>query len=395
MPAYAVSVHAWASLVLAAVGCSRYGHEHRETPSPPRVAAPQVPPGQGAAAAPALPFCAELERLNLAYADRYMKQRGKPFVIEQEPNRIDVKTGADLLRAWNPECKKVDNIYVGLKINKFSEDESPSDDEILRYWTVRFDVAVHTLGGPAGKEPVSCTYSPGWADADASSCGLRALGDLDGDGQSEILVATTSQSLDTGCCTDNQIAYQYEIYSYKGSALIRYDKIPTMKLYSDMEPFVDYDKDGRLDYWSFLSYEIPTPCYKQENKPVSPRFLVHGQPGGAFSRDDEAARAAARSWCPRPPERPIKSVPPGELAAHLICARLWGAAPARLNEQLARRCRRSPHGESTKSGDVSYDGLPWQFCYHEGSECDHPEMRDVCGEWVRQLVTVEPPFRFR
>lgn len=394
MSAHGVSVHVGVLLVLLAMGCSRPGHERRDSPPPPRAVIPAVPPVQGANTAPALPFCAELDRLNLAYADQYMKQRGKPFVIEREPARIEVKTGADLLRAWDRECQKIDNTYVGLKINKFSEDEPPSDDEPLYYWTVTFDIVIRTPGTPTDK-PTQCTYSPGWADAEASSCHLRALGDLDGDGRSEILVATTEQSLNAGCCTDNHISYQYEIYSYKDNALIKYKNFPKMDLDSDMEPFVDYDKDGRLDHWSFFNYKIPPSCYQHKDKPISPRFLAHGQQGGMFSRDDETARAAVRAWCPGPPKRSIKSVPPGELAAHLICARLWGATPAKLNEQLARRCRRSPQGEPTKSGDVSYRGLPWEFCYQEGSECEYPAMRDVCGEWVQELVAVEPPFRFR
>jgi len=61
-------------------------------------------------------------------------------------------------------------------------------------------------------------------------------------------------------------------------------------------------------------------------------FIAHALPGGGFSNDDAAARAFARRGCPAAPAviRDLNDV---------LCARLWGADPAKLELQVRARFR--------------------------------------------------------
>lgn len=312
-----------------------------------------------------------------------------------------IRTGRELAAPWSAGCTAVGDGFLGLVVKGFKHEETYAGDDDFRDWTVAYDIVaflpeqrasgVRNLTADVTEPGLSCVQSPGWADAARHECAVRSIGDLDRDGNREIVLERIEEPRETGTCTRNTPIYKSRVYSIIGGRLVPYKSLPPIESERSFTEFSDHDRDGYLDSWSFANYQIPRACQVK----LLPGFLLHGQPDGTFTAADAVARDAARSWCPRPPAQTLDGVAAADLAAHVICARLWGTPKEKLKTALARRCTRSPHGEVTQEGGIHYRGLPWGFCYHQGDECEHAELSDVCGEWALALVDVEPPLQLR
>lgn len=362
----------------------------------------------GADEAPALAdarSCADLRRINQAFAAQHMQRRGRPYVIEEgigaTRQRRQIRTGTELAAPWSAGCTAIGDGFLGLVVKRFEHQESYAGDDDFYDWTVEYDIVaylpeqrasgVRNLTAELPAPGVSCVQSPGWADSARNECAVRALGDLDRDGNREIVLEQIEEPRQTGSCTRYIPTYKSRVYSIVGGRLIPYQGVPPLASELAFAEFRDHDKDGYLDYWSFADYQVPRACQPK----LMPGFLLHGQPGGTFSATDAVAREGVRAWCPRPPAQTLDGVPTADLAAHVICARLWGTPKETLTAALERRCTRSPEGEATPDGGISYRGLPWGFCYHPGDECTHAVPPEVCGAWLAALADVEPPFTLR
>jgi hypothetical protein len=218
---------------------------------------------------------------------------------------------------------------------------------------------------------------------------LATVNDLDGDGTLDVILRKDKYEVETGCCTNPSSSTTYEPYLRQEDALVPYKQLPTLSFPSTVAALEDFDKDGRLDFWSLLGYQIPGLCADQPGKRPTPAFLLHHRADGTLSRDNAVAQAAARSWCPKPPTPQVEKLPGAELASYVLCARLWGQSAAELRLNLARRCRFAP-GELLADGRVAYGD-----CYRLGEECLKAGVDLVCGDWINALVDVEPPFHLR
>lgn len=361
-----------------------------------------------AAEAPALAqarSCADLRRINQAFAVQHMQRRGRPYVLEEgfgdKRRTRQIRTGSELAAPWSAGCTAIGDGFLGLVVKGFEHKASYAGDDGLDDWTVDYDIVaylpeqrpsgVRNLTADLPAPGVSCVQSPGWADAARNECAVRSLGDLDRDGNREIVLEQIEQPRETGTCTRATPTYKSRVYSIIAGRLSPYQGVPPLASERAFAEFRDHDRDGYLDYWSFAAYRIPLACQPK----LLPGFLLHGQPGGTFTATDAVARAGVRAWCPRPPAQTLDGVPAVELAAHVICARLWGTPKETLKAAIERRCSRSPEGEVTPDGSISYRGLPWGFCYHPGDECAHAVPAEMCGSWLTALTDVEPPFRLR
>lgn len=228
----------------------------------------------------------------------------------------------------------------------------------------------------------------GGGSSATSTCSLFLVHDLDEDGSPEIVLKKYESSADAGCCTRPDDSYTYAFYSITKDALVPYARFPTVKTDADTFSVVDYDHDGRPHFYSQLTYNIPNNCHTFNG------FLSHTLPGGAQALDDQTARQAAREFCPQQPTRAMAQVPIKELAAYVLCARLWGASAEQLTTELSQRCHTQESQTIDDQGQEHYR-FPWQFCYHPGIECDYPEIANFCGEWVDDLASITPPFLFR
>ncbi|MEZ4296399.1 MAG: hypothetical protein R3B70_15615 [Polyangiaceae bacterium] len=115
--------------------------------------------------------------------------------------------------------------------------------------------------------------------------------------------------------------------------------------------FRDGDGDGRPDVLTKTPLDglemDTTYCDLQEcEASFTMELLAHGQPDGSFSLGDDGA-ATARQLCPK---KPVEIFPAGDKGAkfgdgvqNLVCAVLWGAAPAALragvDDARATMCR--------------------------------------------------------
>lgn len=228
--------------------------------------------------------------------------------------------------------------------------------------------------------------SSGGGESAQTQCSLLIAHDLDDDGEIEIVLKKYEASASAGCCSTLQQTYRYVFYTVEDGTLVPSKRFPAIEDESDSLSVRDQDRDGRPDLVGNLGYKIPAAC-------GPPGFLLHSAPGGVLSRDDATARQAARGWCPRPPSEKVTELRSDELAKYVLCARLWGESPAKLRARLAPRCATQESAVLDAQGQPSYP-FPWQFCYREGIECGHPELRTFCGPWLDALIDAEPPFRF-
>lgn len=155
--------------------------------------------------------------------------------------------------------------------------------------------------------------------------------DYDGDGRGEVVLV-----MDFDGEGDNSTLFS--IYSAQGDAIVPY--APANGL--EIEAFEDFDRDGRPDL------VVPVHRAQTSNVGISGMHtlfpgLAHSLPGGAFSRDDDVARAFTAKHCAALPQQgPI--VVKGGLrddvaSGHaIVCARRRGVAKAEILTALGRSC---------------------------------------------------------
>jgi len=185
----------------------------------------------------------------------------------------------------------------------------------------------------------------------------RAFGDYDHDGVTEALTETT-RSTDSAGGTTNDV----DVRKVRGRSVMPYAKVKGLRVIA----IVDQDDDGRPDLVVDPHRAVVSNVHagwEQGKRPWS--ILAHSQPNGRFSTTDAASQDYARWLCPEPFKLPdALSAGPRCCAWAAHCARLWGLAPADIEQALKAYCQAA-------------SGNPW--C--EGS----------LDEW-RRIARSRPPF---
>jgi hypothetical protein len=155
--------------------------------------------------------------------------------------------------------------------------------------------------------PIGDFYGHGFAH-------VEAVADLDGDGVPEAILESFRGSF--GSCEGRP---KLRVLSAKGGQIVDYP-IPF-----PFDAWIDADGDGRPDlvdqsYFSYVNYGL---C--GDDRSTSVPILLHARADGTFSRDDQVARAWARTQCPERPADPGSDV---------ACARVWGATREEVEAQL-------------------------------------------------------------
>ena len=148
--------------------------------------------------------------------------------------------------------------------------------------------------------------------------------DWDGDGEPEIYVELHEQG------DEGHRASQIEVLTFRSGAVAPYAQAQSL----DVAGLEDVDHDGRPDLLVYAGYDDAlSSCGAGFPYGWPPaRFVAHATASGDFSRDDAAAKAHARTWCPAPPATIGNS-------AAAICARLWARTPSDVARERARVAR--------------------------------------------------------
>jgi hypothetical protein len=182
--------------------------------------------------------------------------------------------------------------------------------------------------------------------------------DYDGDGDPEVLLAGIAH-------LEGPDASATEAWTFKEGAIVPF--APLARL--DIAEAKDLDGDGRPEIVTAGPYDqVEAVSGIGASYPVAPPFFaLHALPGGAFSANDDVARAYTRSKCPRRPALDLSpladSYVDDAVAERLVCAKVWGARPDEVTAAWRKVC----------GGADASDG------YH-------------CPAWPNELAAIAPPF---
>jgi hypothetical protein len=295
--------------------------------------------------------------------------------IASRPVDIDQpETFLGAIEAANPATRCLAKAQVGLLIEGI--DLGASDGVDVEEVAVDYAIVQAAPGservyhGMLRETYACCETDHRWPEL------VRAF-DYDGDGTPELIFTTVHEE---GAAGEGATAVEtfLSLVALRGDAIVPLPALGAVRfpvrLAETAELAPDIDGDGRPDALTWFDYEIPPGCFYETGGMLRPAFALHADPGGRFLGDDAAALAFARSWCPRPPTRPLAEVPGRELAAEVICARLWGASADEVGRALDSRCStREPEG------------------YRAGEECVDTRERSTCGSWIFRIAEKAPP----
>lgn len=194
----------------------------------------------------------------------------------------------------------------------------------------RWAVAHVLRDGAAAQGP---GHDDEWITHSRAELATAALFDYDGDGEPELVLAVHTNA------HESADGWSGEVLTFRDGAIAPYAPAAEIK----PEQARDVDGDGRLDLLTRAPYEgngddSPSDfTYLMQG----PLLLAHSLPDGTFSRDDEVAKRVAREACPARVAAVFPRSAPGstELApVAVVCARLWGLAPAAVTRAVTTRC---------------------------------------------------------
>lgn len=207
-------------------------------------------------------------------------------------------------------------------------------------------------------------------------------GDLDGDGQPELLLTLTESPHE-----DFQRP-ELQVWTVrKDNALVRYardPKLPAVYGGTATELVRDVDHDGRPDLLHpgpYLEVKLPERGLIGETH-VPPLFLYHAQSDGTFSTSDAAARAHLAAYCGRRPPPLAEQSPNGpslveRLTKRVVCARAYGVSAATLDKEFAPRCQAWNARDFEDEAEVDPNAKP----------------AATCPDWLQELTRITPPVR--
>ena len=192
-----------------------------------------------------------------------------------------------------------------------------------------------------------------------------ASSDLDGDGRGELAVGGTHTWCGDG---DGDDPIPVTVLTARGDRVAPYAPFAAVGV---VESFVDFDRDGRLDFidgerWGRVACD---PAAVGVDESSGPRTLWHTRPDGTFARDDAVTRAyLRRGSCATPPRRLYAApVDDGDAAIdgtgalfQAVCARAHGWSIERVQWQaLAELRARGPERARFRCNDVEW--LSWRI----------------------------------
>lgn len=217
----------------------------------------------------------------------------------------------------------------------------------------------------AGRE-VRATRGGTWRDYMNAELQSMALFDYDGDGEQELLWSVHTN------VNEGPDLHASGVTTFARGAIAAFANT------AEVSPtaFADVDSDGRPDLVGSAPYvgegdDSPSGFSYNMN---GPSLLWRSLPNGAFARDDAAAQQYARRACPARVNTVFARTGEIEASTAVVCARLWGVAPAAVHAAINRRCESVAEAESTR-----------------------PSRRARCGD-VRVLhrwVDLAPPLRLQ
>ncbi len=217
---------------------------------------------------------------------------------------------------------------------------------------------------------------------------LDSAFDFDGDGRSEAILTTSS---DSECEPPREVTDAQIVLTTKGA---------TEKGFADLEPrfpgkVEDLDGDGLPDESDITLYtaDVDTSCDEERDgehvagsdpPAITPALVVgvgHMRADRSVTLDDELTRQHLRKTsCDAPVERIFEpKATDRDTGARIACARMWGTSAADVETMLRARCKRfvaaNPSGDCNKSVTT-----------HRGASCP---------AWWHDWAVREPPVHLR
>jgi hypothetical protein len=211
--------------------------------------------------------------------------------------------------------------------------DDPSDFEQAKgHWAVvRVDA-----GGHAARVRHEVTWDP-YANQRVDHASLV---DFDGDGAPELVLATHVYA------HEGADGYDGAVLTFRGGAIVPYAPADGLR----PEEARDVDGDGRVDLLSRRPYvdegdDSPSGFTYDMRGPL---LLAHALPGGAFARDDAAAKAFARKACPAKNPKVFDPSPEADARNDVVCARIWGLSAAAVTRVIETHCAGVKESESAR-----------------------------------------------
>ncbi len=191
-----------------------------------------------------------------------------------------------------------------------------------------------------------------------------ASSDLDGDGRAELAVGGTHYWCGDG---DGDNPIPVTVLTARGDRVAPYAPFAAVGV---VERFVDFDRDGRLDFidgerWGRVSCD---PAAVGVNESPGPLTLWHARPDGTFSHNDAVTRAyLRRGACATPPRRlyaaPVddeEAIDGTDALFQAVCARAHGWSLERVQLQAIAELRaRAPERARFRCNDLEW--LSWRI----------------------------------
>jgi hypothetical protein len=240
----------------------------------------------------------------------------------------------------------------GFFVRSASVDDSPTTcSTTTRVDIVRSDGKGYITAADAGIE-VTISGAPTFSALYvAQSLELTLLGDLNGDGDAEVLVSRVTKEFEGFGEVDRKV------WTLEGRNLIPY--APTRALV--IIAVADIDKDGHIDFLTrgpYADVRGESPQSDESYPVVPPMFAVHALPHGVLSATDAPAVEYARRQC---------SEAGDDRATIIVCERLRGRSETEVIAEEKRR------------GCVDFD-----------QDSSRP---DSCEKWIPAVAHVNPPLR--
>ena len=158
--------------------------------------------------------------------------------------------------------------------------------------------------------------------------------DHDGDGEPEVFVRVGTER-PAGAST-----FHGRVWTFRDGAV---DVYPPARAWV-VAAMRDVDGDGRPELLTHGRYvaEAPGACGRAPTLAVGPLLAAHALADGRFSEGDAVARRADRAQCPASTADPTTvlattaagAVDPAATFVRAVCARLWGASAAAVQQRL-------------------------------------------------------------
>jgi hypothetical protein len=180
-----------------------------------------------------------------------------------------------------------------------------------------------------------------WRDYMNAELQSITLFDYDGDGEQELLWSVHTN------VNEGPELHESGVMTFKQGA------IAALANTAEVSPtaFEDVDNDGRPDLVGSAPYvgegdDSPSGFSYNMN---DPSLLWRSLPDGTFARDDAAAQQYARRACAARVNTVFARTGEIEASTAVVCARLWGVAPAAVHAAINGRCESVAEAESARA----------------------------------------------